>query len=272
MIRISLIFLSFLFFSAPAWSQRKAYKIQKKQKNYYEAYPNPFDFRPTGWLFEGGVTGTKGFADPSSLVSGDSTFSFSSAIRPGVALSVGRYLSLKKGHKIIKYIDYTAGYKMLWNHEGQDLNVTNSSANQSFSNNAVAHYASANLNLNNVISINDYNFIQNSIGINLDYRFAQNLSADGINQQIAPDKFIIQLHYKLAWGFMIDNDKALIPYIEIPVFNLTPSQKNFSQLDYFSQSYQSVVVGVRLMLFRLGQKECPKAINYQADPNQKNGY
>jgi len=272
MIRVSLIFLSLLFFSTPIWSQRKAYKIQKKQKNYYEAYPNPFDFRPTGWLFEGGLTATKGFAEPTSILSGDSTIALSSSIRPGLSLSAGRYHSLKKGHKIIKYIDYTLGYKMLWNHENQDLSIASTSSSQSLSNNNVAHYASANLNLNNVISINDYNFIQNSIGVHLDYRFAQNLSGDGLNQQIAPDKFIIQLHYKLAWGFMIDNDKALIPYIEIPVLNISPSQKNFSQLDYFNQSYQSVIVGVRLMLFRLGQKECPKAINYQADPNQQNGY
>jgi hypothetical protein len=273
MIRLSLIFI-FIFtcLSSSIYGQKKAYKIQKKQKHNYEAYPNPYDFRSTRWVFDAGITGTKGFTDQSKVTLGDSSFSFSSPIRPGIAITVGRYLSLKKGHKIIKYIDYNLGYKMLWNTEKQDLDIISSSSSESVTNNNIAHYANANLNFNNVISLNDYNFIQNSIGINVDYRFAQNLSSSGYQSQVAPDKFILQLHYKFAWGFMIDNDKALIPYIEIPIFNLTPKQSSFSQLDYFNQSYQSIIVGVRLMLFRLGQKECPKAINYQADPNQQNGY
>lgn len=273
MIRLSLLFICFFTcLSSSVYGQRKAYKVQKKQKNNYEAYPNPYDFRPTGWLFDIGITGTKGITDQSNITLGDTSYTFSSPIRPGIALSAGRYISIKKGHKIIKYLDYNVGYKMLWNTEKQDLSILSSTTRESITNNNVAHYANANLNFNNVISLNDYNFIQNSIGVNVDYRFAQNLSGTGYQSENAPDKFVLQVHYKLAWGIMIDNDKALIPYIEIPVFNITPTQTNFSQLDYFNQSYQSVIVGVRLMLFRLGQKECPKAINYQADPNQQNGY
>ena len=252
---------------------QKAYKVQKKQKNNYEAYPNPFDFRPNGWLFDAGLTGTFPTTTNSSpIIIRDSNLTLGGQIRPGITLNVGRYQSLKKGHKLIKYIDYNLGYKMLWNNESQNITVNNQDVVHLNNLNNTAHYINANFNLNNLISFSDYLFLQNSLGINLDYRFAHSLDGSGINEIKQPDAFILQGHYKLGFGIMIDNNIALIPYVEIPVFNLSPNQQNLSQLDYFNQSYQSFIIGARLMLFRLGQKECPKARGVGLDPNQKNGY
>lgn len=253
-------------------SAQKAYKVQKKQKNRYEAYPNPFDFRSSGWLFDAGITGTTTLENNPNSISGDTSISFTGKIRPGIQLNIGRYLSLKKGHKLIKYVDYNLGYKMLWNTEQQELTVNAQDIVQNSNLDNVAHYANLNLNVNNIISFSDYLFLQNSLGINADYRFATNTKGQGLHQNIQPDAFILQAHYKLGLGIMIDNNIALIPYIEIPIFNISPRQKEFSQLDYFNGSYQSFIVGVRLMLFRLGQKDCPTANGYQLDPNQKNGY
>ncbi len=251
---------------------QKAYKVQKKQGNKHEAYPNPFDFHPTGWLFDAGLTGTMGLEGTQTNTFGDTTLTLSTPFRPGVALSAGRYLSLKKGHKIFKYLDYNLGYKMLWNAENQEREIVSTNTQESFTNSNIAHYANFNLNFNNIISFSDYSFIQNTIGVNVDYRFMNKPSGDGVNANLQPDNLIVQVHYKLALGFMFDNDKAIIPYIEIPVFNITPQQSNFSQLDYFNQSYQSVIVGARFMLFTLGQKKCPTAKGTTVDPNQINGY
>ncbi len=254
-------------------SGQKAYKIQKKQKNGYEAYPNPFDFRKSGWLFDAGVTGTTPIQNNTSpLIIGDSSVSFSGQIRPGIQLNIGRYLSLKKGHKLVKYLDYTLGYKMLWNSEQQELTLNSSDVIQKSNLDNVAHYIHTNFNLNNIISFSDYLFLQNSLGINADYRFANTQKGEGINQNTQPDAFIFQAHYKLGLGIMIQNNIALIPYIEVPIFNITPTQKEFSQLDYFNGSNQSFILGARLILFRLGQKDCPTAKGYQIDPNKKNGY
>lgn len=270
-IRITIL-IFFVAFCSQVWGQ-KAYKIQKKQKNRYEAYPNPYDFRPSGWLFDAGLTATFN-PDGETSVSysnTDSALQYNGVIRPGIQLNAGRYFSLKKGHKLIKYLDYNLGYKMLWNSETQKFTEGNGQI-QNFSLDNLAHYVNGNLNFNNVISFNDYTFLQNTLGINVDYRFAQSVPESGTNATQQPDNFVVQIHYKLALGFMIDNDKALIPYIEIPVYNITPSQSNFSQLDYFNGSYQTIIVGARIMLFRLGQKDCPTAKGVGLDPNQKNGY
>jgi hypothetical protein len=102
----------------------------------------------------------------------------------------------------------------------------------------------------------------------VDYRFLENESSDISTS--SPPNFVAQAHYRLGFGIMIDTDIALIPYVEVPLYNLAPDQKHFAQLDYFQQSFQSVIVGARLMLFRFGQKDCPKAINH--DGYDRNGY
>jgi hypothetical protein len=265
--------LIFTFLAIPftGISQRKAYKVQKNNKNRFEAYPNPYDFRPNGWLFDAGLIGTTGLRGEQKNTFGDTVLTTSTNLRPGITLNVGRYQSLKKGHKLVKYIDYNLGYKMLWNTEQQTQEITQTGVSNSFTNNNHAHYIDVNLNFNNVVSFTDYLFLQNSIGLNLDYRFFSTASGQGINANLEPDPMVIQLHYKLALGYMFKNNMAIIPYIEIPLFNITPQQKEFSQLDYFNSSYQSFTIGARLMLFRLGQKDCPTAITTDGK-SKKNGY
>ena len=271
--KIKLIILSaFCIFAFHVKSQ-KAYSIHKKQRNNYEAYPSPYNFKPQGWLFDAALTTTLSFNNESSTITtNDTSYTYTGPIRPGVTLNLGRYLSLKKGHKLIKYIDYSAGYKMLWNTETlEKINLSTHQSNK-YSQNNTAHYLNLNLNFNNVISLDNYNFIQNSIGVNGDYRFFNKLSGEGINHTNEPHKFIVQVHYKLALGLMVDNNISVIPYIEVPVFNITPTQNKAHELDYFNQSYQTFIIGARVMLFRLGQKECPKARGVTVNPNQINGY
>ena len=253
------------------FSQRKGYKIQKNNKNKYEAFPNPFDFRPDGWMFEAGLTATTSLKGSQTLQTNDSIFNFSTGVRPGLALNVGRYHSMKKWHKIVKYIDYNLGYKFLWSSESQILEFQSKDVVYELSNNNFSHYVSLNLNFNNLYSFTDHLFLQNTLGINADYRFVSTTSGVGYNGNVQPSEFIVQLHYKLGLGFMVDNDIAVIPYIEVPVLNITPQQANFSQLDYFNSSYQTFIVGVRVMLFRLGQKDCPKAIGTEGKV-RTNGY
>ena len=270
----SILFLVLLFFASSntALSQANGYKIQKNNKNKSEAYPNPFNFSPDGWMFETALTVTSSLEASSTVqLNDDSIFNFGPSPRPGIALNIGKYHSMKKGHKIVKYIDYNLGYKLLWYKEAHDFYIPSKDSLIEFSNYSYAHYVSLNFNLNNVYSFSDYVFLQNTLGINADYRFVSASNGSTSNSVNEPSKFVVQLHYKLGLGIMLDNDIAIIPYIEIPVLNITPQQTNFSQLDYFSGSYQSILIGVRVMLFKLGQKDCPKAIDTEGKVNT-NGY
>lgn len=256
----------------PQWSfaQRKAYKPDKRQKSNY-AYPSPNNFLQGGWLFDAGLTTTFGPNSPEGTTVVDTTVSYPFDIRPGIALGVGRYYNLKKGRSILRYIDASIGYKMLWNSETQHIDINGLGEQISTTNDNTAHYANLNINFNNVINLSNYSFIQNTIGFNIDYRFLETETTTHPSIYASPNPFVMQAHYKLAVGFMIDTDIAVIPYIEVPLFNITPSQSQFSQLDYFNQSYQTVIIGVRVMLFRFGTKDCPKAINTEGKA-KNNGY
>ena len=266
----SLVLIGLLLIPQLVSAQRKGYKPDRNQKSNY-AYPSPSNFHQGGWLFDAGLTGTFGLSKPESQTIGDTTLSYPFQVRPGIALGVGRYYNLKKGRNIIRYIDASLGYKMLWNAEKQTIessslfNTTNNTSDN------VAHYVNLNFNLNNVISLSSYSFIQNTIGINADYRFSESVANNTRSTTPSPPTFVAQFHYKLAFGFMVDTDISVIPYLEVPLFNITPSQSQFSQLDYFHQSYQTVIIGVRVMLFKFGQKDCPKAINTDGKA-KNNGY
>ncbi len=251
-------------------AQNKGFTFDKKQKAHYTAYPSPNDFKQAGWLFDAGLTGTFGLFAPKDVSSGDTTINYPTQIRPGITLAAGGYFNPKKGRNIIRYMDATVGYKLLWNAEKESLETSNGTLSSNLSDN-LGHYATLNLNFNNVINVSNYNFIQNTIGVNLDYRFTETSKNQSTTVMSSPPSFVAQVHYKLAFGVMIDSDIAVIPYIEIPVFNITPNQKNFAQLDYFNQSFQTAIIGVRVMLFRYGQKDCPKAINHEGKA-RKNGY
>lgn len=257
-----------IFIPVTFYGQNKGYKISKNNKNRPEAFPSPYNFRQGGWFFDGGITGTFGTNQQLPAATQDTTYEATNPIRPGVKLTVGRYFIFKKLHKVVKYADATIGYKGLWNNENTTLNA--SGVAQTYNQNNFAHYLTLNGHLNNVISLNRVTFIQNSLGLNLDYRLAQTITND--LGQAVPDAFVAQVNYTLGLGFMMDNDIALIPYIEIPVFNITPQQATFNRLDYYHASYQTVIVGVKVALFRFGQKECPTAIDPMGTGGQNNGY
>ena len=261
------------FVAAPNWvsAQRKGYKFDKKQRANYAAYPSPFNFRQMGWLFDAGLTGTFTGNPPNSITAGDSTLTYPFQVRPGITLNIGGYYNFKKFRKIIRYADASLGYKMLWNAEKQDLEISNPSSKTTTTNDNLAHYINLNINFNNVINLSNFTFIQNTIGFNVDYRFLETVEINHPVSQPSPPTFVAQAHYKLAFGIMVDNDIAVIPYVEVPLFNLTPSQNHFSELDYFNQSYQTIIVGIRVMLFRFGSKDCPKAINTDGKA-KNNGY
>ena len=255
-----------------AQAQRKGYKFDKKQKSNNHAFPSPFDFRQMGWLFDAGLIGSFTTANPVDMLPDGINYSYNFQIRPGITLNAGGYYSLKKGRKIIRYIDATLGYKMLWFAQKQNIEViTSPNIITSTTFDYLSHNIDLNLNFNNVINLSNYTFLQNTLGINIDYRIGQTSTKNSIGLTQPVPNFLVQAHYKLGLGFMVDTDLAIIPYVEIPVLNITPSQNNFSQLDYFGSSFQSVIIGVRIILFRFGQKDCPKAINTDGKA-RNNGY
>ncbi len=268
---IFLLVISALLLAAPHLSaQKKGYSFDRKKRDFGSAYPSPDEFRSLGLLVDAGITNTFGWETTSNDFG-----AYQPLYRPAVLASIGGYYSLPKLYKIIRYIDLTVGYKSIWAASKFEAYPTFGPQPMppSRTNNAFENYVSANFNLNNTITVSRYHFIQNSIGVNADYVFFSEYEPQANNPgSLYPGPFILQLHYKIGWGIQLDTDRLLIIWGEVPVFNLSPSQTNFNQLDFYNNSFLTVSVGVRFMFFRLADIKCPKVRSYDKPPNFQNGY
>lgn len=272
--RIFILVLFALAFSYSGIAQGKykpKYSTSRREKK--QPFPSPTDFRQGGWLGGAGLTAMVGFrSTESSFESGTLDGEFQPIPLPGLMLEFGRFYQFKKPF-IFHYVDASIAYKGLLGNEdftissaGTELASDNHTFNQ--------HFASINGNLNNIIPLSDYAFIQNTIGINADIRFLdgfENNYPAGI-PALNDNAFVAQVHYKLGFGYAIDTDLVIETSLETPIFNFTPSGREFSQLDYYQSSYQPFILRVRLLFFRLGNDKCPPVGNPDLPAGFENGY
>ena len=245
-------------------------------KNKKKPFPSTQDYKPAGWIFGLGTTGTFQLNDQSftQTISGlEESYRFEPIMKPGVMLELGRYLNFERKF-LIDFVDITALWKMY--RGGQNITQTRAEGVESGENSFTEHYNSASLNVNNIIRVNDYNFVLNAFGLNTDYKFANsvqqsNLYPQGIPNEMPP-QFVAQFHYKLGWGIKADVDKVLLFSLETPVYNITPQTTNFSEFDYFNMPFRTLIFRVQFMPFRYDNDKCPPVNNPNVPAGFKNGY
>lgn len=213
-------------------AQRNPYK-----RKIQDVFPDELQYKMSGWYFSPGIT----YMLPQKFslikdVNGSS--SGKPRGRLGLYLEFGRYHILKYS-KWFKYLDYGISYKSL---RGKDLSVGGKFGD---------HFIVAHFNLNHVKQFSDYNFLQNTIGINADFGIIRNIGG------IAPSNPVVQLHYKLGYGFKVNSKLIIIPAIETPILNGLPWERGKSTLGYFNSRYRPLILSVRFLFLRLKrEKKC----------------
>lgn len=260
----TLIFFSFfLFFCFEISGQikRPKHKQRDKKESLYrekvgQVFPeNDYQYKMSGWYWGPGLTytlsvprkHTKSFTDPM-----DNSFDveFSPSGKIGAYLEGGRYRILQYSY-LFKYLDYGLAYKWLRGNEGYSF--SSGSGSGKFSD----HFLLAHFNLNNVINITDNSFLQNTIGINADYALIKSRSPGFGAGETYPSGFVGQLHYKLGYGFKVNDRLMIIPALETPVLNLYPFEFPKSTLGYHNSRYRPIIFSVRLLYLRPTGVECP---------------
>lgn len=268
--RILVILISVVF-SFNAFGQFKQYNTKKKKKDFGD-YIQPFEYK--GWFIEPGVTYTPSWHfikyEPQTEFSiGDTTFSLQYTPKPlmGFYFGVGRYHMISS-RKLLNYIDYSLAFKQLKGYEqtNGEMSIagvhgapTPINSEGTFTDNFVV----ANFNANVVKSFNDWFFIQNSLGINVDYSFSRKTSytyQDGgdfvLPTHQSPKKIIASLHYKFGLGFRVSKRLILIPMVETPILNGYEFEKGRSTLPYFSSRYRPLIFTLRIGLLK--DPKCPR--------------
>lgn len=171
---------------------------------------------------------------------------------------IGEYYIFPGGGNIFNYMDYSLSYKKLSGIE-IDINNTKSIFKK--------RYLGLNYNLNNIIQLSNTTFLQNSIGLNLDFQLFERKPTPTPNN---PKRLLLSLHYKFGYGFKIQNRLFIIPSIETPILNLRTWENWKSTYGIFNSRYRPLLFSVRILwLKRPNPGDCPPVYT---DPNEQKRY
>lgn len=186
-----------------------------------------------------------------SLYSGE----FSSSGKLGLYVEFGRH-HFTDVLLVMDYFDYGLGFKGLRGEEEftgvvsmDSLNQTIPTENKGFFSDG---YVTGFFNASKITQLGDYSFIQNSLGLNADYRVYEKREFEGSNEhfiQSFPGKFQFQLHYKLGFGFKLERGLFVIPTLETPILTFVEFDDGKSTFQYFSSRYRPVIFTLRFLWF-----------------------
>ncbi len=121
------------------------------------------------------------------------------------------------------------------------------------------------VNANKFIQTADHQFIQLSLGVNVDHRIGADHGHTAypiFNDHRYPPDLLGQAHFKLGYGFKLTGSLLLIPAVETPIFSVMPEDEGrFGALQWFSSTYRPLIFSVRFLWLRAPKGfDCPPPI------------
>jgi hypothetical protein len=232
-------------------------------------------FKNSGWFVAPGIAFTMPFPRNENLTgynaADDTLFSgdFSRDGQNGLCVQVGRH-HFWKSRGPIDHVDYGLGYKMLRGTEEfagivrTDTAFAPYTANASFSDS----YLSAFGNLSNVVMLSNRWWLQNSLGLNVDFRLFGNRGGSGVPGATwqYPSAFPVQAHYRLGFGWKPEPGIFILPMIEIPLLNVNRWEGMKATLPYFNGRFRPVLITLRIQwLSKQPDRQCENQPGRAAD-------
>lgn len=209
----------------------------------------------SGWFLSPGLTYMLPFKPK-----GDEAPDVDPGGKLAVYFEVGRWHLFPGGGNVFNYYDYSLAYKRLSGKE--EIAGVKGQFKQ--------NYVLGNFNINNIIQLTDYTFIQNSLGVNVDYKFSEKYEpAAQTSTTDNTKRLLFSLHYKIGYGIKVTKNLFVIPTLETPILNGREWEKARSDYGILSSRYRPLIFSVRLAWTRKpGKGDCPPVY----DPaNGKNG-
>jgi hypothetical protein len=223
-------------------------------------------FKNSGWFIAPGIAFTLPFPRNEQLTGydevNDTLFSgdFVRDGRNGLCIQLGRHHFWQRRGPI-DHVDYGLGYKMLRGTQDftgivrADNSFSAYTSSASFSD----AYLSAFGNLSNVIMLSNRWWIQNSFGLNVDFRLFGNRGGAGVPglEWQYPPTLPIQAHYRIGFGWKPEPGIFILPMIEIPLLNVNRWEGMKATLPYFYGRYRPVLITLRIQwLTKQPDRQC----------------
>lgn len=209
----------------------------------------------SGWMVAPGLTYMLPFKPK-----GDSAPEVDPGGKLAVYLEVGRWHLFPGGGNVFNYFDYSLAYKRLSGKE--KIGDVDGLFKQ--------NYVLGNFNINNIIQLTDYTFIQNSLGVNVDYKFSEKYQPAAQTTTTDNTKSLLfSLHYKIGYGIKVTKKLFVIPTLETPIINGREWERGRSDYGILSSRYRPIIFSVRLAWTRKpGRGDCPPVYD-PANGNKK---
>ena len=206
-------------------------------------------FRPFGWHLTPGLTYMVGNTKEDS----DRPFDLKPSGTPGYYLEIGLAHIFKRQKKVFHYFDYGIGIKHFGGKEKYQVE-----GQEDIKGNFNFGAAFGRLDIHSVWQLSRWNFIDQSLGFNLDYTVYGG-KQENYGSPVVQDfqqKFLAQLHYSIGWGIKPRDGFFIVPNIKTPVLtawnwrNINPGHR------WFSSKYQPLIFGVKIGWLFV-KRECP---------------
>ncbi len=226
--------------------------------DFEKLFPTGNTYKMSWWQLEGGGiynVPTSGKQTRVMMERQDTTLR--TTFTPGGGFSysarLGRY-HFTPDLRFFKYIDYSLGYRRIVGSESYESEVSVDGRGERSVEQGSAEFDEAylmlNFHLNNVLQTADHGFLQNSIGVNAEYRLRSgkvgyaNSSFDLEPDQ--PPKFFSQLNYRLGYGVKVSKKLYIVPALQTAILNVYPLDIN-STLPLLNSRYRSISLSIKFL-------------------------
>jgi len=244
------------------------YGNQKLQQPLFKWVTGNYSRHGLQLSFGPAYTLTRNNPDEWSTVFNDTTMTISREPygRIGAFVDIGMVHITKRPRKYIHYYDWGIGYK----HSGgrETTSATLFDDRDSILGTAFGEGAFYNGHLygrfaaHSVYQINPNLFLDNALGVNVDYLWlGKNKAYDGFhvpNTQTFQGNIMAQLHYELGLGIKVNGGFFVIPGIHAPIVTGYEWRGFNPNIHWFSSSYYPLQFKLKLVyLFRRDPNRCP---------------
>ena len=213
-------------------------------------------YRPFGWHASAGITYMIGNNTDNQGLDVKTVPSI-----PGYYLEGGLAHLFKQYHKVFHYIDYGVGIK---HYSGAErfVNAQEDVSRGTF------NFGSAfgRFGIHSVWQLSQWNWIDQSIGVNIDYRVYGGKADPDYTSPLFADnqeKLVGQLHYAIGWGYKPREGLYFIPTLQTPILTALSWRSINPGTHWFSSKYQPIIFTLKIgVLFP--KKGCPKVFSKDA--------
>ena len=194
-------------------------------------------------------------------------------------------LSLALKTVLVSYYDWGIGFKYLGGTEKTTVNYTDvlgavistDEVEGKFYNGFVYGRFSVHKNIH--FGGNKNFFLDNSLGVNLDYNVLRADEASDYHTSVSEfasevkyhDPFVAQLHYGLGFGFRLKRGTYFIPGVRTPILGINEWNGGRPSLNWFASRYQPVLFHLKIInLFEKKNKSGCPTVGGSEDDKKRN--